>query len=164
MRKESLLKLKHMFVLVSCPYLLIIFYNQVEYANLKRQVQSQESEHKAQQLVRHANFVTKQNSLFFDTKLQIFQMSKKYREEVLSKLKKATETVRNYTTAYNKAYDSMNYDRISALQSNISKKMQVLGSVIEEAKWILEKNKEDLELYFAIQKGIHAMAEARISF
>ena len=136
----------------------------MEYSSLKKQVLSQESVQKAEQLVQHANFITRQNSLFFDTKLQIVKANKKYREEILLKLKKSTETVQNYTEAYAKAYDQMNYDRISALQFNISKKMQALTSAIEEAKWILDKDHDDLELRFLIQKGIHVLMEARISF
>jgi hypothetical protein len=153
-----------MFLLVSVPYLVIIFYNQVEYSNLKKQVAFQESVHKAERLVEHANFVTRQNSMFFDTKLQMYHLNKKYREDILHRLIKATETVQSYTQAYNKAYDSMNYDRINALQSNISKKIDQLESVIEQAKWIFETNNNDMELKFSIQKGIHAIVEARISF
>jgi predicted RNA-binding protein with PIN domain len=158
------MKLKHMFVLVSVPYLLVIFYNQIEYSSLKRQVLAQESVEKAQQLAQYANFITKQNSLFFDVRLQMYELNKKYRENILNNLSKATETVNNYTKAYNKAYNTMDLDKIGALQSNINKKLDELGKLIEESKFIFEKNKDDLELRFAIQKGIHAIAEARISF
>ena len=42
--------------------------------------------------------------------------------------------------------------------------MQALTSAIEEAKWILDRDHDDLELRFLIQKGIHVLMEARISF
>jgi len=157
-------KFKYMFILVSLPYWVVIFYNQMEYSNLKRQVLAKESVEKAQQLAQYANFITKQNSLFFDTRMQILKTNIKYRDQILSNLKKTTETVQKYTEAYTRAYDTMNLDRIGALQSSINKKMQELQNVIEESKWFLEKNKEDLELRFAIQKALHALAEARISF
>jgi len=146
------------------PYLAFIACNQIEYNKLFQKIKTQEELNQAEQKLQQANSLTRFNSLFTDLKKSVYFANLKYRSNLIQSLQKATLTVVNYTDAYEKAYNNMDYTKINALQSNITKKKNDLEECLLEAVEYTRKTPNDQEIEFLIQKGSKALLVAKISF
>jgi len=152
------------FIIISLPYLAFIAYNQIEYNKLFQKIKTQEELDQAEQKLYQANSLIKFNTLFTDVRKSVYITNIKYRNNIIQNLHKATSTVANYTDAYEKAYNNMDYTKINALQSNITKKKNDLEECLLEAVEYTRKTPNDQEIEFLIQKGSKALLVAKISF
>lgn len=141
-----------------------IAYNQIEYNKLFQKIKTQEELDQAEQKLYQANSLIKFNTLFTDVRKSVYITNIKYRNNIIQNLHKATSTVANYTDAYEKAYNNMDYTKINALQSNITKKKNDLEECLLEAVEYTRKNPNDQEIEFLIQKGSKTLLVAKISF
>jgi len=172
--------------LTASPLLGVILYSQTDYGNTFRELEKTKSEveqlklnspeykmrevedylSKTKTLIEEARKIKQEAVLNLDSSVQIAKRNQQHRDKILTDIKNNTLEVEKYIVAYTKAYNSMDYDSIGLLLSNVGKKVKSLNESVDEYKKSIPDLDQlfDSELRYAVEKAHDTLKKARNNF